>query len=185
MLHSLQRYIRHRTTWINRYITQLARMQMYSHNLQQIKYFHITKPTLITIPLLWNKTMFTDEEQRLHRATSSLHTNQDNASAPRETKAHTYHKTQSKSTLGTTIDATTFPKHTLTNTAIHTSQRQQLSGTTQTIPSSTKSQLTASYRFWQNPGANSSGELRTPYRRTCASNWMISDVLVQIQIDWF
>ena len=32
------------------------------------------------------------------------------------------------------------------------------------------------------PGANSASKLRTPYCRTYASKWMISDVLIQIQI---
>ena len=45
-------------------------------------------------------------------------------SSPRVTKGRTCHKTQSKTTLGTTIDATASPNHTLTNTTIHTSQRQ-------------------------------------------------------------
>ena len=63
----------------------------------------------------------------------------------------------------------------------HSCFSKTMSGTTWTIPSPIKSQMTVLNRLWQKPGANSAGELRTPYRRTYASKWMISDVLIQIQ----
>ena len=97
-------------------------------------------------------------------------------------KPRKLHKSQSKTRLGIAIDGTASPNHTLTNTAIHTFQRQQLSGATWPIPSSIKSQLTVLNRLLQKPGASSAGKLRTPYSRTYASKWMISDVLIQIHI---
>ena len=112
----------------------------------------------------------------------SMHTTCGKKSTPRETKACTCPKTQSKTTLRTMIDATVSPNHTLTNTTNHTSQRQQLSGITWMISSSIKSRLTVLNRLWQKPGANSACKLRTPYRRTYPSKWMISDVSIQIQI---